>query len=46
MKLKSIQGLVQETKLRELDVSRCYELEELPSMKTLVSSERLWVRDV
>ena len=37
VKLKCMQGLVQTIKLRELDISRCY---ELPSMETLISLER------
>jgi hypothetical protein len=44
-KLKSIQGLAQATKLRSLDVSRCSELEDVPSMETSVSLEQLWMYD-
>eukprot|EP00253_Pinus_taeda_P018405 PITA_18405 len=41
-KLRSITGLERAKKLRLLDVSLCSQLEELPSMKTLVSLEQLW----
>lgn len=40
VKLKSIQGLAQCTKLR---LSECSQLEELESMETLASLEWLWL---
>jgi len=45
VKLKSIRGLEQCTKLRELNVDGCSELEELPRMETLVSMEEFYADD-
>ena len=41
MKLKSIGGLGKCTKLQMLSVNGCSKLEQLPSMETLVSLEKL-----
>lgn len=37
LKMKSIEGLAQLTQLRELDVSGCSELEEMPGVEHLQS---------